>query len=443
MKVCLFLGGLFILSLMPDSFSAPPQSAAAKPDAVLVLEDAAGSMSLEDCLKVMVLSNPEIRLGTAGFQNAEGKTLGFRSILWPSAKVQGISTPPTFFIEVEQVLYDRSVMPRLELGRLTEAQARVTYQAAVARAFFQTRQWFAVVLARQKTIALLETYLERSGADLATARSLFEAGKLQQSDVSRLSVKINRIRLQLQEEKSLRQSALLELSRHVGRELPVATVLQGSLGEEVFPDAEAKVLVRHALEHRADYLHLRGLERESEQQILLSTRELYPRLSAGTKSTVQALSLGGSADLDISRNDSEPGAQRAGGNTQIPLSLYLSWTFFDGQRSQGLQTSEQARLVSHQVAREALERAIPGEISSTLAGLRGARENLETLIVGSASEQLRSVADLDYQAGRIRLSDKSEAEDLVLKRELEIIEARLSYSLQSAVLDFSLGSTVR
>jgi outer membrane protein TolC len=401
------------------------------------------SMTLLNCLESAVQGNPDIRQASAGFQNAEGQAVGLRAILYPTLKTQAISTPPTINVQLEQVLYDRAIAPQLELARLSQEGAVIRYQASLNRVFFQIRQVFALALARQSSVVLLEDYLGYYTKARRSAAGLYEAGKLKKVALSRLDVKINLAREQLETARSSYRQNLLELSRLLGRDLPEITRLAGKLGEDDIPELDAEKLIQEALLKRQDYQYLKLKKREETQQVLLATESLYPRLALGSNATFQLASLGGAADYNFGRNDNEPGAQRQEGNTQIPLGVQLTWNFFDGNRSQGIKQSAQARLVNQEEALSALERAIPGEVVRTVTMLQAARSNLETLITAPRPDQLREVAELDFNAGRLRLLDKALVEDAILDQEQKILEQRLTFSLSAAALDFSLGNAVQ
>lgn len=396
--------------------------------------------SLENCLELAVQYNPELRQAYAGFQNAEGQAVGLRAILYPTLRTQAISTPPIINVQLEQVLYDHAVGPRLQLARLVKQEAVIQYQFSLNRVFFQIQQTYATALAHQAAADLVTDYINFYIQMKDRSTQLFEAGKLKKAELSRLDVKINQAQEQLQSARLAYQQNLLELNRLVGRELPEHTRLSGHLGAEIVPELNTEKLIQDALLKRQDYQYLKLQTKKEAQAVELATHPLYPRLAIGSNSVFQPISFG--SDYDFARNDNEPATQRSSGNTQIPLSVYLTWNFFDGNRSQGVKQSAQANLVSQQEALKALENAIPGEIIRIVSKLQATKKNLVLLLAAPQAEQLRTVAKLDFESGRMSLLNKADLEDTILFQEQTILEQRLNLTLSSIALDFSLGRSV-
>lgn len=432
----LALSAFFFISLLKGQQSpevnSPPETASA-----------GGGLTLLECLEMAVRTNPELQQASTGFTDAEGRVLQLRALLYPQIQAQVVSTPPTVYAQVEQVLYSRAVDPSLKLSRLAEEEARINYQQALTGVLYKTRQAFFVALAREQEARLLERYLDFSQAMIPRATQLFEAGKIQKSEITRLEVKTNLARQKMLHARSLRHQALLGLEKILGQKLPENSRLKGSLGEESLPELNVAKLTEEAFLNRADYQALKNGKLIRTQQVVLSTHALYPRISAGSRPVIQPSGLGFSKDYDLNRNDNEPNLEREAGNTQIPLSLYLTWTFFDGGHSAGQKQSEESRLTSQKEALEALGRAIPNEIREAVSTLNTAQLTLETLLMSSDPEKLRQTYELDYQAGKIRLLDQSLMEDSILSQEEKILEARLHFSLSAAALDRSLGRVVQ
>jgi outer membrane protein TolC len=401
------------------------------------------SLSLLQCLDIAVRMNPELLRASTGLTDAEGRALQFRAILYPRIQTQVVSTPPTIYVQVQQVLYDRAVDPLLKMSRLAGEEAELNYRLVLTEVLFQTRQAFSVALAGEKRVYLLDHYQKVCHETIQRGNQLFEAGKIQKAELARLEVKSNEARqMGLQARSSLQQS-LLELEKMTGQKLPENIRLEGKLGDEKLPELNPENLTIEAYLNRADYQALKKGKAFRTQQLVLSTRQLYPRLAAGTNSVIQPGALGFTKDYDLNRNDNEPNIQRAGGNTQIPLSAYLSWTFFDGGSSAGLKQSEEAGLASQNEVLEALGRSIPGEIREALNNIEFAQKTLETLVLSPDPEKLRETSQLDYQEGRLRLLDRSLLEETLFTQEEKILESRLHFSLSAAALDRSLGRVVQ
>jgi len=434
----LFVYLAIVLALYPTPIRAADVNS--EPASPLEIETEK-NLTLEHCLELAAQYNPNLLQASTAFIDADGKAIGLRSILYPKAQALLISTPPTLYVQVEQVLVNRATTPRLKLGTLAREQAVVNYQQVLILAVYHTRQAFSLALARQQEIKLLQDYLSANNTTITRANQLFEAGKIQKTEISRLKVKFHLASQNLQSAYSAYHQALLRLGALMGRKIPEGAILLGQLGREDVPSLDLEKLTAEALKNRPDYQMLKIKKLAQDQQIVLATSSLYPVIGLTAKPTLQAFSLG--SDYDLNRNDNEPSAQRSEGNTQIPVGIYLSWSLFDGGKAQGIQQSEQAQRIGQQEALEALTKSIPGEVRLTATNLETTQQILETLILSPSPEKLRQNAELDFNSGKIRSLDRLWTEDSILQQEQLILQTRLNYSLSASALDLILGRVVQ
>ncbi|NJK91577.1 MAG: TolC family protein [Blastochloris sp.] len=167
-----------------------PEVSRPAPDPVLAI-------SLERCLEMAFEHNAELRQASTASLDAQGRAIGLRAILYPKIATQALSTPATFYVQVEQIIYDRAQAPNLELARLAPESARIQYQAVLQRVAFELRQRYSVALARQHSLTLLEEDLRYRTRALDASRQLFEAGRVQKSEVTRLEVRTNQVQQEL------------------------------------------------------------------------------------------------------------------------------------------------------------------------------------------------------------------------------------------------------
>lgn len=385
-----------------------------------------------------LLSNPEIREASTGYLDAEGRAVGLRAILYPQAQAQVLTIPLVVYVKVEHALYDRARAPRLELAGLAREQAEANFRMVVTEVVYQTRVSFLTALAAGKSCALREEYLQECRRALKSAGALFDAGKIKKSDVTRLQVREELARDQLLQAQSARRQALSGLERTLGRKLDDATVVVGELGAEKVPDTDVSPLVALAFANRADWKLLKTAQVAAREKLVLSTQPLFPRVTVGAEGAIQIYSAG-VGDFDLNRNDNEPGAQRAAGNSQVAGNVRLAWTFYDGGRSKGQKLAAGAELAERARALVALERAIPGEVASAVEGLERARSGLAELALSPKTEDLRSMAELDWNAGKMRFLDRCLLEDTIMAQQLKVLDVSYNFSLYAAALDHSLG----
>jgi outer membrane protein TolC len=438
-RVVIFVLGFFV----SFRFSLHAETAVS-PDAVEIHASVQSQkLTLRHCLEIAAQSNPDLLQASTGFTDAEGQAIKLHAILYPRMQVAALAVPPTIYVQVDQFLYNHAIGPQIELSRLTRDQAVLNYQQTLIEIVFRIRQDFALALAQQGTVDALQRNLDHYQDMITSAQQLFDAGKIQQGELLQLRVRSNLARQRLETAHSTYHQALLQLEMLLGQKLGDATQLQGFLGEDAIPELNIKKLTLQALQNRPDLQVLASQKMTQGQKIALSTQAFYPTLSIGSNSAFALPFPVGTGGYDINRNFDEIAAQRPNGNSQIPLSIYFFWTFFDGGKSWGLKQSGEAQLTSQEEALSALKNAIPGEIEEAVDTLQNAEDSLKALAAAPTAEQLRTNADLDFNAGRIHLLDKSLIEDSILQQEQADLDARLKVSLTAAALDHVLGHVVQ
>jgi len=400
-------------------------------------------LTLMKCLEIAAQSNPALLQATTGFTDADGQSIRLHAILYPRVQAEALAVPPTIYIQVDQFLYNRAIEPQLELSRLTRDQAVLNYQQALIEVVFHVRQNFAIALAQQGVVDVLQRNLDHYQSMITSAQQLFDAGKIQQSELLHLQVRDNLALQQLETTRSSYHQALLQLEMLLGRKLGDVTQLEGALGEEAIPELDIKKLTAQALQNRPDLQMLESQKMAEGQKITISTQALYPTIGFSSNSAFSLPFPVGIGGYDVNRNFDEIGAQRPNGDSQIPLSIYFVWTFFDGGRSWGLKQSGEAQIASQDEALTALKNSIPGAIEQAVDTLQNAERSLKALAAAPTAEQLRANADLDFNSGRIHLLDKSLIEDSILQQEEGNLNARLRVSLTMAALDHALGHVVQ
>ncbi|MDX6765157.1 MAG: TolC family protein [Candidatus Methylacidiphilales bacterium] len=390
------------------------------------------------CLERMLQNNPEVRAASTGYLNAEGRAIGLRAILYPTLQAQALTFPAIAYFKIEQTLYDRAQAPQLQLARLSQGQAEANFRATLVEAVYQTRLAYIQVLAASEVSRLRAAQTVICGKAITDGNSLFEAGRIRKSDLQRLEVRRSLARDAEVQAGADQAAAIKQLERVLGAAFEPGSLLEGGVGNEALPELDVATLVREAMENRPDYLMLKGMKKADEARLQLSTRPLFPVLSASNVSAFQAFSSG-LGNFDPQRNDNEPNIQRRDGDSQSAFQLRLSWMFFDGGISEGQKNVARADLVDRATALAAMEKAIPAEIALSVEGVRTARVTLETLAAQPRPEDIRAMGDQDLSQKKITYLSRCLLEDELLATRLRELQARTKISLYAAALAHSLG----
>jgi outer membrane protein TolC len=397
-------------------------------------------LTLSQCLNLALQHNPALRTASEGFLTAQGQAITLHAILYPTANVQALTTPVTFYIQIQETLLSHATLPSLRLSRLDREEAFLNYRQTAIDVVYQVRQAFTAALGAGRLADLNRQTIQERDDAVKTARQLFDAGKAQRSDVAQLQV----LALLAHQGNALnglnQQQSILALAQAIGVDLPASVKLRGDLRPDPGTDFDVAKLSNEALRDREDLKLLENLRLGAAEQVEIDQKNAWPIVGFESNSAIEPPTfLPGSASYDLNRNFDQPQTQRQPGNTQLPLSLYATWTIFDGGNLAGLRTTEQAKIDSQQVAIEALKRSIPGEVASAVASIASARATLSLLDAQMPAADLRHDAETEYQAGRARLLDKINLDtDIVGQQQLRL-ESQIRLDLALTALDHALG----
>jgi outer membrane protein TolC len=397
-------------------------------------------LTLRQCLDIALVHNTQLRQASEQFLTAEGRSIQLHAILYPNIAAQGLSTPLTFYVQIQETFYSRATLPQLRLSRLTHQQAYLNYRQTLIDVVFKVRQAFTAELGARAQTALDRQLVESRNAALKTAQQLFSAGRLRRSDVLPLQVLASLAQQNVSLAALTEQQNSISLSEVLGIDLPTGVQLQGTIADDGPDQLDVGTLTAQALHDRQDLQLLENARLSSTQQIEIDLKDAYPTVGFESDSAIQPPSPSFLPDnYDLDRNYDEPETQRVAGDTQLPLSLYMDWQILDGGRRAGVKMSDRARIATQQDAIDALRRAIPGEITDAVAAIETERATLRLLHDQPAPAAVERDANIDYEAGRVRLLDKVNLEsDIVLQRQLRLA-SQIRLSLALATLDHALG----
>jgi len=330
----------------------------------------------------------------------------------------------------------------LRISRLSEEQVRLNYRQAFDDVMFQVRQAFINTLAARAQVDLYRNYADRQAKAMDSAQQLFEAGEVQKNTVFSIQVKANLARHSQADAQLQYTRALLALDTVLGQDLPPSVHLTGELLVDTPAKLDAGELTAEALQKRQDLQSLESVQMSAEQQVRVDLQNAFPIVGISSDGAFQApsvgpLSAGGGYDLE--QNYDEPSTERQSGNSQLPLSFYATWQIFDGGNMKGIRISDQAQIASRDVALQELRHSISEEINSAVATILVERDNLRTLNGQASEAELRHLADVEYEAGRMRQLDKAYLEDDILQQQQQRLTAEYRLSLAAAALDHALG----
>jgi outer membrane protein TolC len=317
------------------------------------------TLTLRQCLALALEHNPDLRIASTQFLAAEGRAVQLHAILYPTVDAQALSTPLIFYVQIQETFYSRATLPQLRLSRLTHEQAFLNYRQTLIDVAFQVRQAFTTALGAQEQVALDRDLIASRQSAYKTAQDLFTAGHLQRGNVLPIQVLAQLARQSETLATLTEQQGVLALAQVIGVDLPDTVKLVGNLDDHGPAQLDVGALSAQALHDRQDLQLLENARLSAEQQIQIDLKNAWPTVGFESDSAIQPPSFlpDGASGYDLERNYDEPETQRVAGDTQLPLSLYLNWTIFDGGNLIGVKRAEKAQIATQEVAIDALKRA--------------------------------------------------------------------------------------
>jgi len=395
--------------------------------------------SLNDCLKIAVDHNPDLRVASTQFLKAKGQVIQLHAILYPTLQAQGLTTPLEFFVQFNQVLYNHATFPQLRLSRLTTEQAVINYRQVLDDIVFQVRQAFTNVLAARDQAEIYRKFSEEKFKAVTSAHLLYDAGQIQKSVVTNIQVQADVSKVTLANDELSYTQAKLVLENLLGQSLPDSAHFTGDYSTNVPADLDTGALIGVALRDREDLKLLQSQRLSSDQQIQIDMQNAYPIVGISSNSTIQPPALAFASAFNAEANYNEPSTVVAAGQTQLPLSFYATWIFFDGGLLRGKKMSDKAVIASQDVALTQLKQSITGEVSGAVSRILTQRKSLKAMDDQPNPDELRRLAEASYQAGELRQLDKVNLENDILNQELLHLTSQYQLSLAAAALDHALG----
>ncbi len=398
-------------------------------------------VSLAQCLQIAAEHNAQLRQASILFLAAEGHVISLHAILYPKLQVQALTTPTTLYVQFQQTLYNRATFPQLRISRLTEEQVKINYRQTFNDVMFHVRQAFINVLGANAEVELYRNYAKQETTALASAKQLFEGGQVQKNTVLSIQVKAELAKRQQAQFELESARALIALNVLLGQDLPTSAHLTGELLSDAPAALDAGKLTLEALKNRPDLKLLESTQMSAEQQIEVDLQNAYPIIGIESQSAFQPPAFGpiNAGGYDLERNYNEPATERAFGNSQLPISLYATWLFFDGGNLGGIKMSDKAQIASREVALQELRHSIAEDVNSAAATINLERDTLHALNEQAPVAELRHLSELEYETGRLRQLDKAYLEDDILQQQQERLTAQYQLSLAAAALDHALG----
>jgi outer membrane protein len=412
-------------------------------------------LSLTDAVNLALQRNPNILRAQKDLEAVQGVVIQTRAIAIPKLNLSGsysaaqpndvdtIATPTFTFgnaqnwvtqIKLVQSLYEGGrILSALRVARLTKERSLLDYQTAVANTVVEVQvAYFDVLLALQQ-ITVQEASVELLTNELGDTTRRYNAGTVPRFNVLRAEVELANACPKLIRARNSYRIGKNNLVNQLGFNVPkeivedIPLTLAGKL-EAVPYQIELPQAIALALERRTELGALRKTQGLRNEDIVNAKSTYKPSLQAFGGYDVHNSIL--STDIADERNGFIAGVQ-------------LTWSLFDGRRTQGKIMEATALYERAGVELDDTGRRIELEVRTAYSNFIEADEVLKSQekVQEEAEEALR-LARARSEAGTGTQLDVLSAQTALTEARTTQIQALRDYSVARARLERAIGLSI-
>ncbi len=327
---------------------------------------------------------------------------------------------------------------RIEVAERQSEIATAEYEERLRQLRYDLRTRFVELVSSTRRLEVLDAQLSNLQSALELTRARVAQGDSAVLEADLLSVEIGRIEAQRAALAGSAEAVQVELRLTAGLSTDETVFISPTYSLVTRPYT-APDLISRALEDRADLRIARIREKQGDAEQRLAEAEGHANVTVS----------GGYAFVK-SRFDDQFGTARTGAIVPLRdrddiLSVSVSIPLFSRSRNQGNIEASVARTRGSQYQREALERAIPLEVSAATRRLQSTEQALSTLggpVLDQASKNVEVIRQA-YQLGQLRLLDVLNEQRRLLDLQLAKVDAEVEVLRSLTELEKAVGGELQ
>lgn len=401
------------------------------------------AITLDETLKATLDNNPEIQQAKLKVEQASGRRLVFRSVIWPSLKMnvpaglQGgdragsTSTKLFGFVRgsLTQPLIDAAIPPSLRRGDIEVLIAEQQLNLAVQEQLHTARVAFYSALYQRELRSLREKQRLRLDENVASESDRYRAGLVDRSAFTTATVEARGLDPMVEDAQRGYSGAQLQLGQAMATDLDSDKPLPEPEGELTFAmvDVDLNKEINTALERRTDIKLARLLVRAANEDERIIAAGYYP--SATGSLTGDYIPVSG-----IHREGSTSRTQDFVGS-EIREGGAYTWQVIDNGKVGGAVLRARTAKEINELELKKLETNVGQQLSRIRNQLIGIAERHNALISGSDNaEQAAAAVQQNLGSGLASQLEYRVAESSSLKTQSGLLEA--SYLQNVALADW-------
>jgi len=416
--------------------------------AALSILSSAPAVTLEAALDTTLEKNPAIQQAKLNLEQAAGRRLVLRSIMWPTARIgvpagvqggdrAGESSTKVFAFargSFLQPLFNAAIPPSRRLGDVDLLIAQQQLNVAVVEQLHTARLAFYTALYNRGLQSIREKQRTHLEENVASQKDRYEAGLANRGAFTSATVQARELDSQIESAQRALGEAQLNLAATMGGDLGSESSLPDPEGQLQFApltvDLRSETAV--ALERRADIQLARLLVRAANEDQRIIEAGYYPIVAAevtGDYIPVSGIHREGSTSRtqDFLSSELREGA------------LY-TWRLIDNGKVAGAARKQHETREINQVACRKLEANLGAEllrIRNNLEALEARQKSLATA-AGAADENVVAVQQ-NLSGGLASALEYRLAESASLKTKSGLLEANYQHNLAVAEWERATG----
>jgi outer membrane protein TolC len=407
-----------------------------------------GPISLDGVLKATLDNNPAIQQAKLKLEQASGRRLVFRSVIWPSARlnvpagVQGgdragsTSTKVFGFVRgaLTQPLIDASIPHSLRRGDIEVLIAEQQLNLAVEEQVHTARVAFYSALYQRELRSLREKQRLRLDENVASQSDRYRAGLVDRSAFTTAAVEARGLDPMVEEAQRSYSAAQLQLGEAMAADLKSEAPLPEPDGQLTFAtvDVDLNKEINTALEQRTDIKLARLLVRAANEDERIIAAGYYPSATGSISGDYIPVS-GIHREGSTSRNQDFIGSE-------IREGAAYTWQVIDNGKVGGAVLKARTAREINEIELKKLEANVGQQLSRIRNQLTGIAERHNALVAGSTNaEQAAAAVQQNLGTGLASQLEYRVAESSYLKTQSGLLEASYLQNVALAERDRATG----
>lgn len=360
------------------------------------------AITLQNVLQTTLERNPAIQEAKSGLEQAAGKRLVFRSLVWPHVELgvpagvqaghrSGENGVKGFAVgrgSLDQVLFNMAVPPSLRRGDIEVLIAQQQLNVAVVEQLHAARLAFYTALYNRSLGSIREEQRGKLQANVTTQKDRLEAGLANKSAFSSATVQADELVPQIESAQRAYREAQLKLAEVMALD-PATSPLPQPEGELQFAQVNFDVdsETTAALERRADLKLARLFVRAANQDERIIAADYYPAVAGAINGEYVPVT-------GIHRQGSTSKTQDFIGS-EIREKAAYTWRVIDNGKVGGAVLKARAAREINELTCRKLEDNVSRELSRIANNLKAidARERSLSAASVAAEESARTVGE--------------------------------------------------